>query len=119
MEPVASIVICLFIFKVAVDIFREAVDNMVDHACDAATEEAIRKCAAEQEGVLQVDILRTRMFGRKIYVDLEISADGNLTLYAAHDIAERVHNTIEKTFPEVKHIMVHVNPASAPVQRSL
>ena len=103
----------------AVDIFREAVDNMVDHACDAATEEAIRKCAAEQEGVLQVDILRTRVFGRKIYVDLEISADGNLTLYAAHDIAERVHDTIEKTFPEVKHIMVHVNPASAPVQRGL
>ena len=119
MEPVASIVICLFIFKVAVDIFREAVDNMVDHACDAATEEAIRKCAAEQDGVLQVDILRTRVFGRKIYVDLEISADGNLTLYAAHDIAERVHDTIEKTFPEVKHIMVHVNPASAPVQRGL
>ena len=111
MEPTASIVICLFIFKVAFDIFREAVDNMVDHACDAETEAAIRSCAAEQDGVIQVDILRTRVFGRKIYVDLEISADGNLTLRAAHDIAERVHDTIEDTFPEVKHIMVHVNPA--------
>ena len=111
MEPVASIVICLFIFKVALDIFSESVDNMVDHACDAETEAAIRGCAAEQEGVICVDTLRTRVFGRKIYVDLEISADGSLTLYAAHDIAERVHDTIEKTFPEVKHIMVHVNPA--------
>ena len=111
MEPIASIVICLFILKVAVDIFREAVDNMVDHACDAETEEAIRSCAAGQDGVIQVDILRTREFGRKIYVDLEISADGNLTLYEAHDIAQKVHDTIEATFPEVKHIMVHVNPA--------
>ena len=111
MEPAASIVICLFILKVAVDIFREAVDNMVDHACDAETEEAIRSCAAGQEGVIRVDILRTREFGRKIYVDLEISADGNLTLYEAHDIAQKVHDTIEATFPEVKHIMVHVNPA--------
>ena len=111
MEPVASIVICLFIFKVAVDIFREAVDNMVDHACDAETENAIRSCAAEQDGVIHVDILRTRVFGRKIYVDLEISADGSLTLCEAHDIAEKVHDTIEKSFPEVKHIMVHVNPA--------
>ena len=111
MEPAASIVICLFILKVAVDIFREAVDNMVDHACDAETEEALRSCAARQEGVIRADILRTREFGRKIYVDLEISADGNLTLYEAHDIAQKVHDTIEATFPEVKHIMVHVNPA--------
>ena len=111
MEPIASIVICLFILKVAIDIFREAVDNMVDHACDTETEEAIRSCAAKQEGVIRVDILRTREFGRKIYVDLEISADGNLTLFAAHDIAQKVHDTIEETFPEVKHIMVHVNPA--------
>ena len=111
MEPIASIVICLFIFKVALDIFREAVDNMVDHACDAETEAAICSCVEKQEGVLRVDALRTREFGRKIYVDLEIAADGNLTLYAAHDIAEKVHDTIEATFPEVKHIMVHVNPS--------
>ena len=111
MEPIASIVICLLILKVAVDIFREAVDNMVDHACDSETEAAIRSCAAEQEGVVSVDIIRTREFGRKIYVDLEISADGSLTLCAAHDIAERVHDKIETAFPEVKHIMVHVNPA--------
>ena len=111
MEPIASIVICLFILKVALDIFREAVDNMVDHACDGETEEAIRACAAKQEGVVNVDVIRTREFGRKIYVDIEISADGDLSLFAAHDIAQRVHDNIEESFPEVKHIMVHVNPA--------
>ena len=111
MEPAASIVICLFILKVAVDIFREAVDNMVDHACSAETEDAVRQCAAAQEGVIRVDSLRTRQFGRRIYVDIEIAADGDLSLRAAHDIAQRVHDNIERTFPEVKHIMVHVNPA--------
>ena len=111
LEPIASIVICLFILKVAVDIFREAVDKMVDHACDAATEEALRSCAAEQKGVVRVDMIRTREFGRRIYVDLEIAADGSITLHEAHDIAQEVHDRIEKTFPDVKHIMVHVNPA--------
>ena len=111
LEPIASIVICLFILKVAVDIFREAVDNMVDHACDAETEAAVRSSAAAQEGVIRVDSLRTRQFGRKIYVDIEIAADGDLSLTAAHGIAQRVHDTIEKEFPEVKHIMVHVNPS--------
>ena len=111
MEPVASVVICLFILKVALDIFREAVDNMVDHACDAETENAIRACAAGQHGVAGVDVIRTREFGRKIYVDIEISADGSLSLKEGHDIAQRVHDRIEADFPEVKHIMVHVNPA--------
>ena len=111
LEPVASIVICLFILKVAVDIFREAVDNMVDHACDAETESAIRRSASEEEGVVRVDRLRTRQFGRRVYVDIEIAADGDLSLRAAHDIAQRVHDTIEQRFPEVKHIMVHVNPS--------
>ena len=57
MEPIASIVICLFILKVAVDIFREAVDKMVDHACDAETEEELRGCAAAEEGVIRVDMI--------------------------------------------------------------
>ena len=111
MEPAASIVICLFIFKVAVDIFREAIDKMVDHACDAETEKQLRSCAAAEEGVVKVDMIRTREFGRRIYVDLEISADGSLTLHEAHDVAQRVHDRIEQSFPDVKHIMVHVNPA--------
>ncbi|MBP5725797.1 MAG: cation-efflux pump, partial [Clostridia bacterium] len=74
-------------------------------------EAAIRNTALEQPGVLGVELLRTRMFGNRVYVDLEIAADPNLTLAAAHEIAEDVHDVIEKTFPEVKHIMVHVNPA--------
>ena len=35
------------------------------------------------------------------------------TLRHAHEIAEEVHEGIEKNFPKVKHVMVHVNPADA------
>jgi divalent metal cation (Fe/Co/Zn/Cd) transporter len=62
------------------------------------------------EGVIVVDDLKTRLFGSKIYVDVEIGADGNLSLYEAHDIAQRIHEDIEEKFSDVKHIMVHVNP---------
>lgn len=110
LEPVASLVICLFIFKAAFDIFRDATDKMVDRSCDDETEERLRNCAAEQEGVAGVDMLHTRIFGNKIYVDIEICADGELKLREAHNIAEKVHSEIERNFPKVKHIMVHVNP---------
>ena len=111
LDPVASVVICVFIEKAAYEIFMDAVDKMVDKACDEETEGALRECAAAQEGVLGVDLLHTRVFGNKIYVDIEICADGEETLRQAHETAERVHDSIEKNFPKVKHIMVHVNPA--------
>lgn len=112
-DSIASIVICVFIVKAAYDIFMDAVDKMIDHSCDEAFEEEIKACALQTEGVLGIDLLKTRVFGSKVYVDLEICADGNITLNESHDIAEHVHDVIEQQYPKVKHIMVHVNPIEA------
>lgn len=109
-DSAASLVICVFIVKAAYEIYRDAVNKMVDHACDEAYEEMIRDAVKDEDGVLRVDELRTREFGNKIYVDIEIAADGERTLNETHAIAENIHNKIEEKFPKVKHIMVHVNP---------
>lgn len=113
LDPIASLIICFFIEKAAYDIFMDAVNKMVDKACDEETEAELRRCAMEQSGVLGIDLLHTRVFGNKIYVDIEIRADGEQSLRDAHRIAEHVHDSIENTFPKVKHIMVHVNPGQA------
>lgn len=110
MEPIASIVICGFIEKAALDIFKDAVDKMVDKSCDEQMEEELKVCALGTSGVLQVDLLRTRMFGNKIYVEMEIGADRNLSLGESHAIAEQVHDAIEAGWPKIKHILIHVNP---------
>ena len=62
------------------------------------------------DGVLGIDDIKTRLFGDKIYIDIEICCDGNLTLFESHDIAEKVHDLLEQTFEHVKHCTVHVNP---------
>ena len=111
LDPLASAVICLFICKAALDIFRDAVDKMVDKACDAQTVQAIAAAVRAQEGVAELDEMRTRQFGARAYVDMEIAVDGRLSLEAAHRIAEGVHRAVEAGFPQVKHCMVHVNPA--------
>ena len=111
LDPIASLVICVFIAKAAYDIFKDAVGKMVDHSCDKSTEKALKECVLEQEGVRGIDMLSTRVFGSKIYADIEISVDGDETLRASHAIAENVHSAIERDFPKVKHVMVHVNPA--------
>ena len=111
LDPVASVIICIFIEKAAYDIFMDAVDKMVDKACDEEVEAMLKECALTQEGVLGVDLLHTRGFANKIYVDIEIRVEGDMKLREAHGIAEHVHDAIEQNFPKVKHIMVHVNPA--------
>ncbi len=111
MDSIASLVIFVFIVKAAYDIFRDAIDKMVDHSCDEETENQIRECILQNENVLGIDLLQTRIFGNKIYADIEIRVDGSYTLCRAHEIAETVHNNIEQDFPKIKHIMVHVNPA--------
>ena len=111
MDSIASLVIFVFIVKAASDIFKDAIDKMVDHSCDEEMETQLRTCVMRNPNVHKIDVLRTRIFGNKIYVDVEIALDGSITLQDAHDVAEKVHNDIEKTFPKVKHIMVHVNPA--------
>ena len=111
MDSIASLVIFVFIAKAAYDIFKDAMNKMVDHSCDEETESQLRDCVMTNENVLGIDLLQTRIFGNKIYVDVEILVDGSYTLQEAHNIAEAVHDNIEQNFPKVKHVMVHVNPA--------
>jgi cation diffusion facilitator family transporter len=112
MDSIAGVIISVCIIKAAYDIFRDGLDKMVDHSCDADVERDIRDTAASVKGVEGIDDLKTRLFGDKIYVDMEISVDGELKLSQAHDIAEAVHEAIESRFPVCKHCMVHVNPAN-------
>lgn len=111
MDSIASLVIFVFIAKAAYDIFKDAVDKMVDHSCNEETEQALRECVLNHSEVMGIDLLQTRIFGNKIYVDVEIQVNASYTLQRSHDIAEEVHENIEENFPKVKHIMVHVNPA--------
>ena len=112
LDPIASVVICLMILQAGYEIFMGAIDKMVDKACSKEEEDAMRAKVAEVPGVNHIDLLRTRQFGSRIFVDVEVSADDNLTLLQSHQIAESIHHSIEKDFPNVKHCMVHINPLS-------
>lgn len=110
LEPIATEVISCCIIKAAYDIFMDAINKMVDKSCSKEVENQMKEVICSQEGVLRVDLLHTRLFGSKVYVDVEISTDGTLSLKEAHTIAENVHRSIEKNFKNVKHCNVHVNP---------
>lgn len=112
LDPVASLITCLFILKAAINIFQNSIEKMTDKACDDSLVEQIRAVILAQESVMAVDQIKTRLFGDRIYVDVEISMNNESTLNEAHETAHRVHDVIEAKFPKVKHCMVHVNPSA-------
>lgn len=110
LDSLASIIICLFILKIAFDIFIDSVDKLVDKACNNEVVNKFNNIINSVDGVEQVDELKTRVFADKIYVDVEICVNGMLTVFEGHEIAENVHNAIEACDKSVKHCSVHVNP---------
>lgn len=110
LDPLASLVICIFILKAALDIFMDAMKKMVDHSCSKEVSDAITECAKKHPDALGIAGIQTREFGNKIYVDLEVFADRNISLKKSNEIAEQIHDSIESEFPKVKHIAVAMKP---------
>ena len=110
LDPLASIVISGFILWIAFKILRGSASQMVDTACDDEFISQMGRLILETPGVDRLDLVRTRKFGSRVFVETEIAVDGNLSLFEAHRIATEVHNAIERDFDSVKHVMVHVNP---------
>ncbi len=110
LDPAASVVIAFFVAKVALDIFKESVNQTVDTACSDEQLSLITGLILNTEGVIKIDTLKTRVHANRIYIDTEIAVSDKITFVDAHNIAESVHDKIEQEMPAVKHCTVHVNP---------
>lgn len=111
LDPAACVIICLCILKAAYDILKDAVSQLMDTSCGSEYEQQLSRFIAAQPGVERLDVLHTRKFGGKIYIDAEIAVNGTLPLEKAHEVAEQVHDAVESAFPDTKHIMIHENPS--------
>ena len=109
-ESAASLLVCCFIFKAAVDIFRDAAEKLVDRSCPETLCRELLACAQGVAGVLGAACPRSREFGNRVCAELEISADALLTLAEADALADTVRRRIEAAFPVVKHLTVIVFP---------
>ena len=110
LEPLMAIVICIIIVKMSIEIFIEAASQLVDTAVDDETLKELEEIIYSVEDVLSIDELKTRIHSNRIYIDLEIGLDKKLTFVEAHEIAEEIHEKVEKEMPKVKHCSIHFHP---------
>ena len=112
LDPIASVVIALLIFRTAILVFSSAVNVLMDVSVDKRTEGALEQAIMINPQVQRIDLLRTRSVGSGYYIDVEICCCRYMPLYEAHAVAGEVHMRLERDFPKVRHVMVHVNPCS-------
>lgn len=110
LDPIAAIIVSIFIIKVGVDLYIKSIKGLVDESADDEIIQEIKEITLSVKGVKNIKNLKTRIFGNKIYVDIEIMVDGNISVTEGHDVAEKVHDLIEYAIKDVKHCMIHVEP---------
>lgn len=110
LDPIASLVICAIIVKVAYDILRTSLSQVIDSAASSEVEQKIREIILSHEEIKAIDVLKTRLFGSKIYVDVEVQIDKNKTFIEAHNLIHNLHDDIENSNSSIKHCMIHANP---------
>ena len=110
LEPIATVFIAVFVAGVAFKLLRDSLNQLLDASVGTEFEEELSGFVKKQPGVLGVDMVRSRRFGNRICIDLEIRVDGKQTLEQAHEIAEEVRLATLENYPMIKFITVHENP---------
>ncbi|MBU5438234.1 cation diffusion facilitator family transporter [Tissierella sp. MSJ-40] len=110
LDPIAGIVVSFFVIKVGVELYIKSVRELVDESANQETINLIIEKTNSVKGVKGIKSLKTRIFGNKIFIDIEILVDSTISVKEGHDIAEKVHDTIEMEIEDIKHCMVHIEP---------
>lgn len=110
LDPIASFVICAIIIKVAYNILRTSIAQIIDSAAPEEVEQKIREIILNCEDIRGIDMLKTRLFGSRIYVDIEVKIDKDMSFEAVHELTHVLHDNIERTNTSIKHVMIHANP---------
>lgn len=109
-DPIAAIVVGALIVKVAIDIMRPAVDELLERSLPADQEDEIRRTMLAVPGVVRIGQLRTRRIGPNIAIDAHIKMDGNMSLTNAHNIASQTERAIKNAYGTQTHISLHMEP---------
>ena len=113
LDPLASVVVGIFIAKVSFDLLRNGFGDLMEHSLPDDVEQEILRQAGSVEGVEEPHDLRTRRIGNHYAIELHILMDGNVPLLVAHDRASEVEERLRKLYGEETHVVVHVEPLTS------
>lgn len=112
LDPVASVIVGLFIVKVAIDLLRDGIGDLMEQSLPDEVENEMLQLVASVPGVVKPHELRTRRIGNHYAIELHILMDGDITLREAHEKASEVEDLLRRKYGEETHVAVHVEPVN-------
>lgn len=112
LDPMAAVVVSLFIIKSGYDIMKPAVGDLLEHSLPEDEENKIREIVKGVEGIYNVVNLRTRRVGNTVVIDLSAKMDGRMTLCEAHDKVSEAEHQLRHAFGQDTIISIHMEPVS-------
>lgn len=110
LDPLAAIVVSVFIIKAAWSLVMQSVKELTDASLSEKEEDEILKTANEEEGVGEIHNLRTRRIGNNIAIEMHVRMPGSLSLYAAHEHATAIENRLKRKYGADTHVGIHIEP---------
>ena len=110
LDPIAAIVVSLFIMKVSIKLLKPCVDELLERSLPAETENKILDIILSFSEVSSPHHLRTRRIGNNIAIEVHIRMDGNISLLDAHTLASKIEQRLKAEFGEKTHIGIHMEP---------
>ena len=110
LDPIASVVVGAFIVKVAFELLKNGIGDLMEQSLPEKVEDEIMAMVAALPGVSEPHNLRTRRIGNHYAIEIHILMDGNITLYEAHDKATEIEEMLRRCYGAETHVAVHVEP---------
>ncbi len=110
LDPIAAIIVSIFIIKVAFEILIRSLEELLEHSLPKETEEEIIEIILSVEGVVSPHHLRTRRIGNNLAIEVHIRMDGNITLTKAHQMTSVVEWSLKERFGKETHVNIHTEP---------
>ena len=110
LDPIASVVVGAFIVKVAFELLKNGIGDLMEQSLPDKVEDEILNLAQSVAGVSKPHDLRTRRIGNHYAIELHILMDGDISLKEAHDKASEVEDLLRRQYGDETHVVVHVEP---------
>lgn len=109
-DPIAALIVSVFIFKIAFDLIRTGLGELLEQSLPEEVEKEILGIVAANPRVREPHNLRTRRIGAAIAIEVHVRMDGKMTVEESHELTVDIEQRLRERFGEGTMIAIHVEP---------
>ena len=118
-DPIAALIVAVFIFKIAFDLIRTGLGELLEKSLPEETEQEILRIVTADPAVREPHNLRTRRIGAAIAIEVHVRVDGAMTVACSHALTVAIERRLRARFGQGTIISIHVEPVKCPAEAGI